>query len=183
MKRTAAILLACAALICTVSGCGKKQDTEKNYDSSSVLQQKSDSYEDALKECFDSIYSRGDGVVFYAYMYPDAAVDEMKASGVYDGLISDFREGKESGFGQSQGKLVYDKIVEAHEINDDQTAAAKRYLQQLGAQYKPDLTEDQLDIKEGYEVTYSYLCDGEPKGNDTVLVVKLNDEGWKILTG
>ncbi len=184
MKRTAAVILACAALLCPASGCGsKEQDTGKNYEKAAVTQQMSDSYEDALKECFDAIYSGGSGTIFYAYMYPDAVIEQMKTDNIYNELVSTFEEGQHSSLELSGRKLSYEKIVESHEINDNQRAAAKKYLKQLSEKIKPDLSEDDLDIKEGYEVTYSYLSDGESKGQDTVLVVKLNDEGWKVLTG
>ena len=54
---------------------------------------------------------------------------------------------------------------------------------QLSEQFAPELTEDKLNIKEGYEVTFSHLRDGEQDGKDTVLVIRLNDEGWKVITG
>lgn len=182
MKRTAALIIAMAAVFSAVTGCQPK-NKKQEYKNAAVTQQKSESYEDAVKECFNASYSLGGGEVFYAYMYPNAAIDAMKQSGQYDELISTFNQGQESRFKSNDSKLEYEKIVNSHEINDDQRAAAKKYLKQLSEQFAPELTEEQLDIKEGYEVTFSHLRDGETDGNDTVLVIKLNDEGWKVITG
>lgn len=182
MKRTLALMIACTALISVLSGCQPKK-RKQDYENADVTQQKSESYEDAVKECFNASYSMGGGEVFYAYMYPDAAIDAMKQSGQYEELISTFNAGQENRFRMNNSKLEYDGIVDSHEINDDQRAAAKKYLVQLSEQFAPNLTEDKLDIKEGYEVTFSHLRDGEQDGKDTVLVIRLNDEGWKVITG
>ena len=182
MKRTLALMIACTAMVSIVYGCQPK-NRKQNYENAAVTQQKNDSYEEAVKECFNASYSLGGGEVFYAYMYPDAAIDAMKQSGQYEELISTFNAGQENRFRMNNSKLEYEGIVDSHEINDDQRAAAKKYLVQLSEQFAPELTEDKLDIKEGYEVTFSHLRDGEYDGKDTVLAVRLNDEGWKVITG
>ena len=44
------------------------------------------------------------------------------------------------------------------------------------------MTEKEFDIKEGYELTFDYLRNGEKGGEESVIVLRLNDEGWKIIT-
>lgn len=180
MKRKAALAAACAVALCIFTGCEPKK---KEISSPEVFQQKSESYEDAIRECFDSTYSSGGGEVFYSYMYPEAALEAMKKNGIYDGLIDTFNQGIETRKSLSSDVLTFDSIAEVHEINDTQTAAAKAYLVSLSKEYLPTLTEEDLDIKEGYEVTFNHLRNGEANGQDTVLVISLGDEGWKILTG
>lgn len=182
MKRALALIFACTALIGAVTGCQPKK-RKQGYENTAVTQQKNESYEEAIKECFNASYSLGGGEVFYTYMYPDAAIDAMKQSGQYEELISTFNNGQENRFKLNNNKIEFDQVIESQEIDEKQKAAAKTYLKQLSELYKPDLTEDDLDIKEGYQVTYSHLRDGEYDGKDTVIVLKLNDEGWKVITG
>ncbi len=182
LKKIMALLLATTVVFSVATGCQPKK-RKQNYKNAVVSQQKSESFEDAVKECFNASYSLGGGEVFYAYMYPNAAIDAMKQSGQYDDLISTFNHGQENRFMLDDSKLEYEKIMDSHEINDKQRAAAKKYLVQICEQFVPELTEDQLDIKEGYEVTFSHLRNGEADGKDTVLAIKLNDEGWKVITG
>lgn len=180
MKKIAAMAAACVAAVCLFAGCEPKKKTISSLE---VTQQKSESYEDAVRECFDSAYSSGGGEVFYQYMYPNAVLDTMKEKGVYDSLIETFNLGIETRKGMSDDVFTFSSIAEAHEINETQTAAAKTYLISLSKEYLPTLTEEQLDIKEGYEVTFNYLKNGEADGQDVVLAISLGDEGWKIITG
>ena len=182
MERIAAFIIVMVVVFSAVTGCQSK-NYKQIYKNSAVTQQNSELYEDAIKECFNAVYSLGGGEVFYAYMYPNYAIDAMKQSGQYDELVSAFNQSQERSFKSGNNKLEFEKIMDSHEINDNQRAAIKKYLIQLSEQFAPDLTEDQLNIKEGYEVSFSHLKNGESDGKDTVLVIKLNDEGWKIITG
>ena len=181
MKRKMLSLIVCAAVVCSFAGCQPKKKVQ-TYSNAQVSKQSSDSYEDALRECFDATYSLGGGEVFYAYMYPDAAIEAMKASGEYSKLIATFNQGQETRFDMNDDKFTFEKVTDSHEISEQQTEAIKGYFKEMCAAYVPDITEDQFDIKEGYEVSFSYLNNGEPKGTETVLVIKLNDEGWKVIT-
>ena len=181
MKKTAAILLAAAAGLCMLTGCQDARTEEKS--GVTVQEQDSSSYISALKECFNASYTIGGGEVFYAYMYPDAVLDALRADGNYDALISTFNEGQKKRLENSTDNFTFGNVTDSHEINETQTVAAKSYLKSISEMYLPSLTEDQLDIKEGYEVTFNTLNNGVSQGSETVLVVRLNDEGWKVITG
>ncbi|MBP5432500.1 hypothetical protein [Ruminococcus sp.] len=184
MKRKAITIVLCVAVLCASAGCEHKKEEEKpSYSVAQVQKQNSESYEDALKECFNASYSLGGGEVFYEYMYPDAAIEAMKAAGQYETLVATFNQGQETRIGQNDEKLTFDKVTECHDINDTQEAAVKNYFKTMCEPFVQEVTEDQFNVGEGYEVNYSYLRNGEEGGIDTVLVVKLNDEGWKVITG
>lgn len=181
MKKTAAVILSMAAGLCMLTGC---QDTGTGKQSSmTAMQQDSDSYISALKECFNASYTIGGGDVFYSYMYPDAVLDQLKADGSYEELVNTFNEGQKKRLEGSGNNYTFGNVTDYHEINETQVVAAKSYLKSISEMYMPSLTEDQLDIKEGYEVTFNTLNNGESQGSETVLVVRLNDEGWKVITG
>lgn len=184
MKRKAITIVLCVAVLCASAGCEhKKEEKKPSYSVAQVQMQNSESYEDALKECFNASYSLGGGEVFYEYMYPDAAIEAMKAAGKYETLVATFNQGQETRIGQNDEKLTFDKVTECHDINDTQEAAVKNYFKTMCEPFVQEVTEDQFNVGEGYEVNYSYLRNGEEGGIDTVLVVKLNDEGWKVITG
>ena len=179
MKRFAAILVALAAASCFFTGCEPKK---KDIKSKNVTQQNSDSYESAIKECFDAMNSEGGGKAFYSYMYPNAALDAMKKSGEFDELVKTFNDTQAEIQKNNTDKYTYAGVKEAKELSDKQVSGAKSYFVELSSQYVPDLKEDDLDIKEGYEVTYKCKKNDEDAGDETVIVVSLNDEGWKVIT-
>ena len=184
MKTKAVLLVIGAAVFCSFAGCEHKNKSDRPvYSNAKVQMQNSESYEDALKECFNATYSLGGGEVFYEYMYPDEAINAMKESGDYDKLVAQFNLGQESQFADNSDKLTFDKITDSHDINETQVTAVKSYLKNMCAPFVNEITEDQFDVKEGYEVNYTYLNNGEEAGTDTVLVIRLNDEGWKVITG
>lgn len=186
MKRKIAFLAVCAAVLCCFVGCqpkeSKKEETKIEYANTQVSKQMSDSYEDALKECFDATYSLGGGEVFYAYMYPNAAIDAMKASGEYEKLIATFNQGQENRFSQNDDKFTFEKITNATEITDKQIEGIKGYFKEMCEEFVEGVTEEQFTVGKGYEVTFSYLNNGEQSGSETVIILKLNDEGWKVIT-
>lgn len=177
MRRSAAVLFACAAAFCVFTGCQSK-------DKSSVVQatmQDSASYEDAVKECFNAMYSNGGGAVFYSYMFPDAAVQAIKDDGNYDELVKTFNDGQQKSFALDDSKYTFGTILESKEITDEQRDAIKRYFVNLCEPYI-QMTEKEFDVKEGYELTFDYLKNDKKNGEETVIAVKLNDEGWKVIT-
>ena len=179
MKKVAALLVALTAAACVITGCEPKKEEIK---SRSVSQQKSSSYEDAIKECFDAMHSSGGGKVFYSYMYPDAALDAMKQSGEFDSLVDTFNQTQEKIVGPSSDKYSYVGIKEANALSEKQVSGTKSYFVTLCEPYTADIKEDDFDIKEGYEVTFSYKKNDEAESDETVIVVSLNDEGWKVIT-
>lgn len=179
MKRFAAILVALTAVSCIFTGCEPKK---KDIKSKEVTEQNSDSYESAIKECFDAMNSEGGGKAFYSYMYPDAALDAMKQSGEFDELVKTFNDTQAEINKNSNDKYTYAGVKESKELSEKQVSGVKSYFVELSAPYVPDIKEDALDIKEGYEVTYNYKKNDEDAGDETVIVVSLNNEGWKVIT-
>jgi len=177
MKKSAAIFVAVAMAACGITGC---QPKKKEISNAKVTQQKSDAYDSAIKECFDAMYSLGGGDTFYSYMYPDAALDAMKSSGEYDELTAHFNEGQEKSLYDGK-KYTFGGITEAKELSEKQTDGVKSYFVNLSAPFIA-LKEEDFTINDGYEVKYKYLADGQDAGEESVIVVSLNNEGWKIIT-
>ena len=177
MKKAAAVFVAVAMAACAITGC---QPKKKDISNAKVTQQKSDAYDSAIKECFEAMYSLGGAETFYSYMYPDAALEAMKASGEYDKLSADFNDGQEKSLRDGK-KYTFGGITEAKELSDNQTEGVKNYFAELSSPFVA-LKEDELTINDGYEVKYKYLADGKEAGEESVIVVSLNNEGWKIIT-
>lgn len=179
MKRVAAVLVALTASVCIFTGCEPKK---KEIKSQNVTQQNGSSYENAIKECFDAMNSSGGGTVFYTYMYPDAALNAMKQDGEFDNLINKFNDAQAERLKDSNDKYSFGEIKEANPLSEKQISGSKTYFVSLCEPFVADIKEDAFDIKEGYEVTFGYSKNGETDGDETVIVVSLNDEGWKVIT-
>lgn len=179
MKRVAAILVALTAAACIFTGCEPKK---KEIKSAKVTQQNSSSYESAIKECFNAMNSNGGGKVFYSYMYPDAVLDAMKQNGDFDSLVDTFNQNQQENLSKSSDKFAFGEIKEAKPLSEEQVSGVKKYFAESSEMFGVDIKESDFDVKEGYEVTYSYTKNGEAASDETVIVVSLNDEGWKIIT-
>lgn len=188
MSKILSAILVCAAALTMLTGCKHNYITDKSRketvsEGSDPIYQHSDSYEDAIKECFNATYSENGGKIFFAYMYPDSALKAAKEAGTYDDLINKFNTNQKEVLSRNNDVFTFGEIKEADEIDSDQIAAAKTYLAALSTDLTDTVTEDDLDISTGYEVIYTYLKNGEKDGEDLVLVIQLNDEGWKVITG
>ncbi|MCR5601445.1 MAG: hypothetical protein K6G33_11980 [Ruminococcus sp.] len=179
MKRIAAFIVAAAAAGCVFTGC---QPKKKEIKSEKITQQESASYEDALKECFKAMQYEGGGEIFYSYMYPNETIEAMKKNGEYDKLVKSFNESQSDVLKSRDVKYEFSGIKTSKELSEKQVAGVKKYLVELSEPYLSTLTEDRLDVKEGYETTYEYLKDNKTTAIETVIVFKLNDEGWKVIT-
>ncbi len=177
MRRSATVLFACALAFCGLAGCQSKS----SISTAKVTMQDSASYEDALKECFDAMHTSGGGGIFYAYMFPDEAVKAIKDSGKYDDLVKTFNESQEKSFALEESVYTFGSVTSSQELTDEQRSGIKRYFVNLCDPYIK-MTEKEFDIKEGYELTFDYLRNGEKGGEESVIVLRLNDEGWKIIT-
>lgn len=179
MKRIAAFIVAVAAVGCLFTGCQPKKE---EVESVKVTQQSSGSYEEALKECFNAMQSEGGGEVFYSYMYPNEAIEAMKSNNEYDQLISDFNDSQQKKLKERTDNYTFNSIKEANPLTEKQVSGVKTYLVQLSEPYLNTLKEDDLEVKDGYEVTYDYLKNDKDTESETVIIFKLNDEGWKVIT-
>lgn len=184
MKKISAFMIALTAAAGLLTGCQPKQNETKHKEISNVkvTQQDSESYENAIKECFEAMYSSGGAEVFYSYMYPEAALNAMKESGLYDERLKMFNENQEKQLSLKDNKYKFSEVKEADELREEQVSRVKNYFIELSQPFTTTLTEEQLVINIGYEVVFSYSNNGEEAGEETVIVVNLNDEGWKIIT-
>lgn len=179
MKRIAVFIAAAVAAGCMFTGC---KNEKKEIKSEKIISQSSESYEEALKECFDAMQSAGGGEIFYSYMYPDETIEAMKKNNEYDELVQTFNTTQDEILKKRSAKYTFGSIKEAKELSEKQVSGVKTYLVQLSEPYLNTLTEDRLEIKNGYEVTYDYSKEGQEAESETVIVFKLNDEGWKVIT-
>jgi hypothetical protein len=126
--------------------------------------------------------STGGGEIFYSYMYPNETIDAMKKNKEYDELVQTFNHTQDEMLKNRTSKYTFGSIKEAKELSEKQVSGVKSYLVQLSEPYLNTLTEDKLEVKDGYEVTYDYSKEGQEAESETVIVFKLNDEGWKVIT-
>ena len=181
MKKIVSFVLASVMSAAIFSSCGQKQtETKPAAVENPAVSQKSESYEDALRECFDSSFSLNGGEIFFSYMYPDAYIQDMKDKGEYDSAIETFNKNQIERPDLTDGKYAFGSIKEAVPVTDKQIAAVKSYFVDKCSD-RIQLSEDDIDVKEGYEVSYSYTKNGEENGKDAALAIKLGDEGWKVI--
>ena len=182
MKKKIAALIAVMTVVgCCFVGCQPKNE-QKKIESIKVTNQDNEKYEAALIECFDAMQSVGGGEVFYSYMYPDETIEAMKESGEYSKLVKTFNETQDRMIGSKSEKYTFGTVTEENPLSEKQVEGIKTYLVQLSEPYLSTLTEDKLDVGEGYEVTYDYSKNGQNKESETIIIFKLNDEGWKVIT-
>ncbi|MCQ2469489.1 MAG: hypothetical protein MJ100_06745 [Ruminococcus sp.] len=175
MKKCLMFITAAALMCCSFSSCEGKA---KGKD---AVAQDGNDYEEALKECFNASFGLNGGKIFYSYMYPDEIIDKMKADGSYDTFVKSYNEQQSMRPDLTDGVYEFERITASKEINEKQENAVKEYFLSLCTDYFPGMKKDDFTVGKGYEVSYSYLKNGQPDGKDTVLVISLNDQGWKII--
>ena len=179
MKRLVSLAAAFIMSAALVTSCGQKQ--EKPLSNPAVSQQ-SENYEDALKECFDASFSTNGGEAFYSYMYPDAYIQDMKDKGEFDSAVSDFNKQQENRSDLADNEYTFGQIKDSFPVTDEQITKIKDYFVKQCAE-RVQLSADNIDITEGYEVSYTYLKNGKEDGNDAAIAVKISGEGWKVIPG
>ena len=182
MKRFITAVIACAAASAVMTGCGqKKADLKKTPEGQTAESQKSENYEDALKECFNASFSLNGGKVFYSYMYPDEYIEDMKSKNEYDEAVNQFNHNQEQRPDLTDGVFEFGTITESKEITDVQRDAVKSYFADKCEERGMGMTADDFTVGEGYEVSYTYTKDGKEEGSDLALAVVINDQGWKVI--
>ena len=181
MKKFISFVSAAVIMGASLCSCGQpKKNLDAVPEENPAVSQHEGSYEDALKECFNASFSTSGGEIFYSYMYPDAYVQDMKDKGDYNAIINNFNENQKSRPDLTDNVYAFGTIKEAVAINDKQTDAVKSYFVNKCTD-RIQLTEDDIDVKEGYEISYTYTQNGEEGGNDAALAVKIGNEGWKVI--
>lgn len=180
-KRIAVFAAAVIAVGSCFVGCQPKKESKK-VESINVTNQDNEKYEAALIECFDAMQTVGGGEVFYTYMYPNETIEAMKSNGEYDELVKTFNDTQSNILGSDNEKYTFGTVTEEKPLSEKQIEGIKSYLVELSEPYLSTLTEDKLNVGEGYEVTYDYSKDGQNKETETIIIFKLNDEGWKVIT-
>ncbi|WP_297957605.1 hypothetical protein [uncultured Ruminococcus sp.] len=178
MKKTAVLLLVCGTVLCTAMGCKSGGKTLSGVKAS---YQDGSSCDEAVKEYFGAMYTRGGGEIFYDYMFPDEAVEAMKTAGKYDKMVSNYNKSQEKSLKKDDAEYSFGKVTSSKELTDEQKDTVRRYFVTVSAPYAA-LDAEKLEIKEGYELTFDYTKDGKKAAEKTVLAVRLNDEGWKVIT-
>ena len=182
MKRFIAAVTACVAVSAVLTGCGqKKSDINKEPEGAAAESQKSENYEDALKECFNASFSLNGGKVFYSYMYPDEYIEDMKAKNEYDTAINQFNHNQEQRPDLTDGVYEFGTITESKEINDKQREAVRAYFAGKCEERGLEVKADDFTVGDGYEVSYTYNKDRNEAGSDLALAVFINDQGWKVI--
>lgn len=182
MKKFASLFLSAVMVTGALSACGQKEvKLDKEPEGKTAAEQTSGSYEDALRECFNASFSLNGGQVFYAYMYPDQYIDDMKEKGDYNEVINQFNQNQAKRPDLTDGVFEFGSITEADEIDDKQKEAVKVYLADKCNERDLGITEDDIDVTEGYEVSYTYTKNSEEEGNDLALAVMINGQGWKVI--
>lgn len=183
MKKIVSFAVSAVLMAVSLSSCGQpKEISEEVPVANPAVSQQSESYENALKECFNASFSLNGGEIFYSYMYPDAYTQDMKDKDEYNSTITSFNQKQEARPDLTNNVYAFGNINEAIAINEKQIAAIKTYFVDKCAD-RITLTEDDIDVKEGYEVSYTYTKNGEEAGNDAALAVRIGDEGWKVIPG
>lgn len=165
----------------SLSSCGQPTKvSDKAPEAKPAVSQQSESYEDALKECFNASFSLNGGEIFYSYMFLNAYVQDMKDKGDYNSIINNFNTNQKNRPDLTDNVYSFGNIKNSTAITEKQIAAVKSYFADKCAD-RVEITEDSIDVKEGYEVNYTFTKNGEEAGSDTALAVKIGDEGWKVI--
>lgn len=182
MKKIMSVVTAFALIGCVFVSCSAKKETKK-AEGVEAVEQTGANYETALKECFNALFSANGGKVFFSYMYPNNVIEKMKEDGSYDVAVNNYNEQQANRPDLTDGVYEFGKIISSEPLIEKQETAVKDYMLSLCTEYFPDMKADEFVINEGYQVDYSYFENGTEKGPDTVLVINIGDEGWKIITG
>lgn len=182
MKKFLPLLLASVLVSGSFTACGqKKAKVNATPEGNTASEQKNENYEDALRECFNASFSVNGGQVFYAYMYPDEYINDMKDKGDYNEVINQFNYNQEQRPDLTDGVFEFGTVTEADAIDDGQREAVKSYFVEKCKERGLTLTEDDINVGDGYEVKYTYTKNGEEAGTDLALAVEINDQGWKVI--
>lgn len=182
MNKMVSFIFAASLIMGVSSACGQKQTvSDQSSKGSTASYQKNESYEEALKECFNASFSTNGGQIFYAYMYPDEYINDMKDKGDYNDIVNSFNQKQSERPDLTDGVFEFGSITESKPINDKQRDAVKAYFADKCADREIGITEDDINIGDGYEVSYTYLKNGKEEGKDLVLAVEINDQGWKVI--
>ena len=179
MKRLMTILLACT-IMCTFGACGKKEESSKVEIKESVSQ-KDGTYEEALREFFDSTYTKDSGAVCYSYMKLSAAIDALKTLGDYDVLVDSYNNNQNNYIDLMDNKPEITSIIEAVPLTDVQKNAAENYFVYDTVFHIPDFSKDDVEVTEAYEIKYNATGITGKETEELVCLAKIQDDGWKII--
>ncbi|MBR1824748.1 MAG: hypothetical protein IJ779_11040 [Ruminococcus sp.] len=181
MKKIVSLVTAAVLAAAVSASCGQKTTvSNKAPEANPAVSRQSESYEDALRECFNASFSLNGGEIFYSYMYLDGYIQDMKDKGDYNSVINNFNENQKQRPDLTDGVYAFGEIKESTPVTDKQIAAVKTYFVSKSSD-RMEITEDSIDVQEGYEVSYTYTKNGEENGNDVALAVKIGGEGWKVI--
>ncbi len=186
-KHIIPLMAAAAALALNLCSCSDKNTD--NYFSSEV------SYNDEISSPNDAIqpfndyfnaFISGDGEKVILATTPISYIEEMKADGTYDALLTETQDivikYTLAAWKEQYGDDVSFSLIEQQNslpLSDRQLdAAVQCYKTTYG-----DVTSP-INIIEGYEITYIYRIGGSKDSKDTVetaCFVRIENDGWKMI--
>lgn len=185
MKKTIINLIAIAAVFSiSLCSCNNNSDSDKNTSEKSSYTA-SDEPIQAFSDYFDAFFS-SDADTVVNLTTPSAYLDEMKANGTYNTLVTQTQDimikysldSFKEKYGDDVSIVLKEQLnstpLTAEQLND----ALECYKASYGA-YKSQIT-----IAEGYEITYTYIIGGSKSSeeiSETACFVKPENDCWKML--
>lgn len=136
----------------------------------------------AAKKFAKSLTKENGGKTYFSMVYPDEYINNIKDSSYvgkhpsvksWDDDISNYKAAKENEF--SDGKLKVEKVEKISRLSTDAVNSASDY-------FKTKYGVQNYHCTKGYEYKITFDKDGSDTAPGyTVCVVKLKNEGWKVI--
>ena len=138
------------------------------------------------KKYINNTYNKKGGKTFYSLMLPKAAIKELKDDDKYDDMIEDYNDNIEDIIDDLDGKATvpkFEKISRKTKMKKSELNKAEDYFEGICELFDAD--DDDFKVTQGYELKVKTKYkdeDGDVQHDkDTICVVKVKGEGWKVI--
>ncbi len=188
MNRYIKSIAAALAVSLTLCGCSTETDNGNTPDNTSSVSDTEllDEAVQPFKDYFSGFLTNdGDKMLFSTT--PQTFIDEMKSTGKYEEILSQTVDSLIPVTLGSWEEQYGDNVsVEFLEITDSTRLSADQLdLAELCFKYTYFDVNADVEIAEGYEVTYRYEIKGSSEsqeGNETACFVRVENDSWKMIS-
>lgn len=144
------------------------------------------SYKKAVKKYVNCQADEKGGKTYISLTLPKSAIKALKEEDTYEDEIDDFNDDVEDAIDDLEDEAElpkFNKFVNKKKLKKTQLKNAEKYFEAILDEYDAD--DDEVKITKGYEVKFKTVEKDEDGEKDyereTVCVVKLRGDGWKII--
>lgn len=186
MKKLLSIISVFVILSCTLCSCAK--DDNSSEDNPLMLTVNTEELDKSIIQpvfdYFDGFNNNNAELVMSSFT-PQSCMNQMKEDGTYEDEIATTNNNIDATHEMwTENHGANPKIEFKEEINN--TTLSKEYLDFAKKYFEMtyyDLNTD-FEIEEGYEYSFKYTVTGDDnseEGNETACIVRIKDDGWKLI--